>query len=236
MEQDALRESIQIHFGTAYMSRQGLRIRTNHDPIEAGYVVNAAGLYTDKIAMGCGFSKHYRVLPFKGLYLYSNESPDSIRCNIYPVPDLRNPFLGVHFTITAEDKTKIGQRRSLPHAGLPRHHSVPPPERLAPPARAGIQMGIGVIDYSVIVLTVFLQRYSASTAQSWVKIAHPNYRQVSSRSEASPQFLPLPLLPRVTQTLTPYVRGGSIPFAGIAQPMTHASNTLLSVLGLNAQL
>jgi (S)-2-hydroxyglutarate dehydrogenase len=64
------------------MSRQGLRIRTNHDPIEAGYVVNAAGLYTDKIAMGCGFSKHYRVLPFKGLYLYSNESPDSIRCNI----------------------------------------------------------------------------------------------------------------------------------------------------------
>jgi hypothetical protein len=97
-------------------------------------------------------------------------------------------------------------------------------------------MGIGVIDYSVIVLTVFLQRYSASTAQSWVKIAHPNYRQVSSRSEASPQFLPLPLLRRVTQTLTPYVRGGSIPFAGIAQPMTHASNTLLSVLGLNAQL
>lgn len=104
--------------------------------IEAGYVVNAAGLYTDKIAMGCGFSKHYRVLPFKGLYLCSNESPDSIRSNIYPAADLRNPFLGVHFTITAEDKSKIGQRRSLPHAGLPRHHSVPPPERLAPPATA----------------------------------------------------------------------------------------------------
>lgn len=109
MEQDALREGIQIHFGTAYMSREGLRVRTNHDPIEAG-------LYTDKIAMGRGFSKHYRVLPFKGFYLYSNESPDSIRSNIYPMPDLRNPFLGMHFTITVEDKTKIGQRRSLPHS------------------------------------------------------------------------------------------------------------------------
>ena len=77
-------------------------------------------------------------------------------------------------------------------------------------------------------LTVFRQRCSASTAQSWVKIAHPNYRQAPSRSEVSPQFLPL--LRRVTQTLTPYVRGGSIPFAGIAQPMTHASNTLLACL------
>ena len=117
-------------------------MRTNHDPIEAGYVVNAAGLYTDKIAMGCGFSKHYRVLPFKGLYLYSNESPDLIRSNIYPVADLRNPFLGVHFTITAEDKTKIGQRRFLPHAGLPRHHSVPPlPKDWHHPLRLGTQVG-----------------------------------------------------------------------------------------------
>ncbi|MGQ0696507.1 MAG: NAD(P)/FAD-dependent oxidoreductase, partial [Nitrospiraceae bacterium] len=58
--------------------------------------------------MDYGFSEKYRILPFKGLYLYSNEPPGSIRTNIYPVPDLRNPFLGVHFTITAEGKAKIG--------------------------------------------------------------------------------------------------------------------------------
>lgn len=108
MQQDALREGIQIHFETAYVRRDDRHVRTNRDRIEAGYVVNAAGLYADKIAMDYGFSEKYRILPFKGLYLYSNEPPGSIRTNIYPVPDLRNPFLGVHFTITADGKAKIG--------------------------------------------------------------------------------------------------------------------------------
>jgi L-2-hydroxyglutarate oxidase LhgO len=70
--------------------------------------VNAAGLYADKIALHFGFSDRYRILPFKGLYLYSDESAGAIRTNIYPVPDLRNPFLGVHFTVTVDRKIKIG--------------------------------------------------------------------------------------------------------------------------------
>jgi (S)-2-hydroxyglutarate dehydrogenase len=70
--------------------------------------VNSAGLYADKIAQDFGFSRDYRILPFKGLYLYSNESVGSFKTNIYPAPDLRNPFLGVHFTVTAEGKVKIG--------------------------------------------------------------------------------------------------------------------------------
>jgi L-2-hydroxyglutarate oxidase LhgO len=108
MQQDALREGIHIQLETAYAGREDRHVRTNRDTIEAGYVVNAAGLYADKIAMDYGFSEKYRILPFKGLYLYSNEPPGSIRTNIYPVPDLRNPFLGVHFTITADGKAKIG--------------------------------------------------------------------------------------------------------------------------------
>ena len=71
-------------------------------------MVNAAGLYADKIAQDFGFSRDYRILPFKGLYLYSNEPTGAFQTNIYPVPDLRNPFLGVHFTVTAEGKVKIG--------------------------------------------------------------------------------------------------------------------------------
>jgi L-2-hydroxyglutarate oxidase LhgO len=75
---------------------------------DSGYIVNAAGLYADHIARDFWFSEHYRILPFKGLYLYSNEPPGTIRTNIYPVPDLRNPFLGVHATVTAQGKAKIG--------------------------------------------------------------------------------------------------------------------------------
>lgn len=108
MHRDALQEGIEIQFGTAYISRADQGVRTNSDTIAAGYVVNAAGLYADKIAMDYGFSEKYRILPFKGLYLYSNEPPGAIRTNIYPVPDLRNPFLGVHFTMTADGKAKIG--------------------------------------------------------------------------------------------------------------------------------
>lgn len=70
--------------------------------------MNAAGLYADKIAREFGFSEKYKILPFKGLYLYSDEPRGSVKTNIYPVPDLRNPFLGVHVTVTSEGKSKIG--------------------------------------------------------------------------------------------------------------------------------
>jgi L-2-hydroxyglutarate oxidase LhgO len=108
MQHDAMYEGIELRLGAAYVKRTEQGIQTNRDSIAAGYIINAAGLYADKIALDYGFSEKYRILPFKGLYLYSNEPPGSIRTNIYPVPDLRNPFLGVHFTITADGKAKIG--------------------------------------------------------------------------------------------------------------------------------
>jgi L-2-hydroxyglutarate oxidase LhgO len=108
MQADAQLEGVEIRLGTAYVGRAGRGVRTTGGTIEAGYVVNAAGLYADRIALDFGFSEKYRILPFKGLYLYSNEPAGAIRTNIYPVPDLRNPFLGVHFTITSDGKAKIG--------------------------------------------------------------------------------------------------------------------------------
>lgn len=97
MRSDALREGIEVREGVSYPC-----------PIDAGHVVNAAGLYADTIARRFGFSEHYRILPFKGLYLYSDEPAGALRTNIYPVPDIRNPFLGVHFTVTAGGHAKIG--------------------------------------------------------------------------------------------------------------------------------
>lgn len=108
MEQDARAEGVNIRFGERFLAKQGGSIVTNAGHWSARYVVNAAGLYADRIARQYGFSQHYRILPFKGLYLYSSEPPGSIRAHIYPVPDLRNPFLGVHYTLTVEGKIKIG--------------------------------------------------------------------------------------------------------------------------------
>ena len=108
MVTDAVGEGVQIERGVSYRGRQDRVVLTSGLSYEAGYVVNAAGLYADRIARDFGFSERYRILPFKGLYLYSNESAGAVRTNIYPVPDLRNPFLGVHVTITVGGAMKIG--------------------------------------------------------------------------------------------------------------------------------
>jgi L-2-hydroxyglutarate oxidase LhgO len=108
MRDDALREGIRIDLGVRFLARDGHRVRTSAGSVEARYVVNAAGLQADQIARAFGFSQRYRIVPFKGLYLYSNEPPGALRTNVYPVPDLRNPFLGVHFTVAANGAIKIG--------------------------------------------------------------------------------------------------------------------------------
>jgi L-2-hydroxyglutarate oxidase len=109
MRDDAIQEGLKLRSGVRYLKRtEKGAVKTSQGNIEFGYMVNAAGLYADKIAQDFGFSRDYRILPFKGLYLYSNEPVGAFQTNIYPVPDLRNPFLGVHFTVTAEGKIKIG--------------------------------------------------------------------------------------------------------------------------------
>ena len=105
---DAKNEGIRIMSNMGYRTTHGGTIYAENGKFQAGYLINAAGLYADHIARDFGFSERYRILPFKGLYLYSNEAPGTIRTNIYPVPDLRNPFLGVHVTLTVDGKAKIG--------------------------------------------------------------------------------------------------------------------------------
>ena len=106
--EDARRLGVEVLAGCAYLGRKGHIVRTSRGDVECGFLVNAAGLHADRIARDHGLSERYRILPFKGLYLYSSEPPGAFRTNIYPVPNLRNPFLGVHVTVTTEGRAKIG--------------------------------------------------------------------------------------------------------------------------------
>lgn len=108
MTEDAREEGIDIRCGVSYLGRPRKQVETSIGIFDAGYVVNAGGLYADRIGRNFGFSERYRILPFKGLYLYSSQPPGSIRTNIYPVPDLKHPFLGVHFTVGSGGIAKIG--------------------------------------------------------------------------------------------------------------------------------
>ena len=76
--------------------------------VAAGHILNAAGLYADTVAQWFGFGQDYRMLPFKGLYWYGNWTPGRLQRQVYPVPDPRNPFLGVHVTVTVDGRAKIG--------------------------------------------------------------------------------------------------------------------------------
>lgn len=108
MYSDALQEGVIFALGEQFIGAETGLVKTSKRRYFTGYVINAAGLYADKIAREYGFSKNYRILPFKGLYLYSDEPVGALRTHIYPVPDLSYPFLGVHFTLTSGQKIKIG--------------------------------------------------------------------------------------------------------------------------------
>ncbi|MDM5262587.1 L-2-hydroxyglutarate oxidase [Sulfurovum sp. XTW-4] len=74
----------------------------------ANKIINCAGLYADKIARDYGYSEDYVIIPFKGIYLKYTKEDKPIKTNIYPVPNLNNPFLGVHYTVTVDNIIKIG--------------------------------------------------------------------------------------------------------------------------------
>ncbi|MGD8867870.1 MAG: L-2-hydroxyglutarate oxidase [Gemmatimonadales bacterium] len=99
---------VDFRLSTSYAGRRGDKILTSDGPIEAAYLINAAGLYADGIARDFGFAQRYRILPFKGLYLEADPDAYSLNTCIYPVPDLATPFLGVHLTVAVDGHVTIG--------------------------------------------------------------------------------------------------------------------------------
>lgn len=108
LARDAQAAGVEVRAGTRYLGRTADGVLTSAGKLAAGYVVNAAGLYADRIARDFGFSEHFRILPFRGLYLYADAGDGFLQRHVYPVPELRYPFLGVHFTVTAAGRVKIG--------------------------------------------------------------------------------------------------------------------------------
>jgi L-2-hydroxyglutarate oxidase len=76
-----------------------LVLETAGGPVEARGLVNCAGLQSDRVARLCGVDPGVTIIPFRGEYYELAPARQSLVRNlIYPVPDPRFPFLGVHFT------------------------------------------------------------------------------------------------------------------------------------------
>jgi L-2-hydroxyglutarate oxidase LhgO len=99
---------VELLFNVRALGRKGRALHTSAGVFEAGYVINAAGLYADKLAQWYGFGEEFDILPFKGIYLYGDPRKKRPRVHIYPVPKLSRPWLGVHYTIGVGGEVKIG--------------------------------------------------------------------------------------------------------------------------------
>lgn len=74
-----------------------------------GYLYNCAGASADLIAKKFGMGSDYTLVPFKGIYYKLRpESNHLVRSNIYPVPDIDLPFLGVHLTRVISGDVYVG--------------------------------------------------------------------------------------------------------------------------------
>jgi L-2-hydroxyglutarate oxidase len=84
------------------------RVYLNNSPINAVRVINAAGANAIHIAHKLNAGSKYSQLPVLGLYKYTENNNLPLKRLVYPVPNPKNPFLGVHFTLTVDGKVKIG--------------------------------------------------------------------------------------------------------------------------------
>ncbi|TAN63417.1 L-2-hydroxyglutarate oxidase [bacterium] len=103
-----LKNKADIFLNEPFLKRDGASaVLTRTKRISYNHLINTAGLYADKVGHEFGVGLKYTLIPFKGLYMeYKDHS--LIKKHIYPVPDSRNPFLGVHFTCTVDGHVKIG--------------------------------------------------------------------------------------------------------------------------------
>lgn len=112
----------------SYVSRVDVKERrailSNNTSVSYGHVINAAGLFADKVAQLFGIGDRYTLLPFKGLY-WKLDPSSGIKINhlVYPVPDLRVPFLGVHTTTTTDGTTYFGPT-AVPAFGRENYHGL----------------------------------------------------------------------------------------------------------------
>jgi L-2-hydroxyglutarate oxidase LhgO len=89
-------------------------VETLAGSFRAGYVINCAGLYSDTITRMAGVKTNLEIVPFRGEYYEIRpERRELVRNLIYPVPDPRFPFLGVHFTRRVNGSVEAGPNALL---------------------------------------------------------------------------------------------------------------------------
>lgn len=92
----------------------GFLLHTAAGGIKARFIVNCAGLQSDRVASMCGAEPEIKIVPFRGeYYKLRSEQRHMVQNLIYPVPDPNFPFLGVHFTRMIDGGVEAGPNAVL---------------------------------------------------------------------------------------------------------------------------
>jgi L-2-hydroxyglutarate oxidase LhgO len=110
LRDDLVAAGVRVVTGCRFLGLAGpSSARTSLGDVAFGRFVNAAGAHCDTVARAFGLARHHRLIPFKGIYRKLRGGAEfPVRGNVYPVPDIRNPFLGVHFTRSARGDLYVG--------------------------------------------------------------------------------------------------------------------------------
>ncbi|XP_077123452.1 L-2-hydroxyglutarate dehydrogenase, mitochondrial isoform X2 [Ranitomeya variabilis] len=103
--------------GLRIIDAKGIREKEPYckgEEVYCKYVLTCAGLFSDRVSQISGCSAEPRIVPFRGDYLVLKpEKCYLVKGNIYPVPDPRFPFLGVHFTPRMDGNIWLGPNAVL---------------------------------------------------------------------------------------------------------------------------
>ena len=92
----------------------GVTVGAGEERLQARVLVNCAGLQSDRVAMLAGLEPAVTIVPFRGeYYRLPDERASLVRALVYPVPDPRFPFLGVHFTRRIDGTVEVGPNAVL---------------------------------------------------------------------------------------------------------------------------
>jgi (S)-2-hydroxyglutarate dehydrogenase len=92
----------------------GIRLDTSRGMLATKALINCGGLYADRLARMAGLRPPCRIVPFRGeYYALKTARRHLVRHLIYPVPDPRFPFLGVHFTRMLDGRREAGPNAVL---------------------------------------------------------------------------------------------------------------------------
>lgn len=117
-------------------------LATDTGGLDFGFLINAAGAHVDILARAFGIAERFLLLPFMGRYYRLNPAAGiEVRGLIYPVPDARLPFLGIHFTRSVHGDVYAGPS-AVPVLGREHYHLLQGIDWGELPGRLGLLAGL----------------------------------------------------------------------------------------------